>query len=829
MVAIVDDAKALALGTSLELRGAGTAADVWTPRVPAETDASPALDLDDAERRRGNGPDAGQGPAAPRLPWAAKVYVGAVIAVGAGLLGLQFPSAVPDPVLTASLLALVLIGSAFKVQLPVIGTTATLSVSFIADFMALILLGPSQAMLFAGLGGGFQCLVNRQPGGRLQAYRVIFSIAALIVTVQVTSVAYSALGGHPGLLDPNDLVLPIVGGAFAYFVCNAVLVAVASALATGQSPWRVWHEAFLWSGPSFFAGAGVAVAAAWSIARGDLWSALLLTAPAWLTYRTYEVYLGRIDDERRHAAEVSDLNTKMTKALDQARRSERALAIEKERLGVTLGSIGEAVLAADTRGRVVLMNHTAETFTGWRADDGVGRPIAEVFHLLDRESGKSYANPVDQVLRTQAAVERDNHAALMARDGTQRLVEHSATPVRDNDGTVVAVVLVARDTTDAVRVEAERTRASKLSALGVLAGGLAHDFNNILTAIVGNISLAQLDDTTASQRMNLAEAEKACLRAKGLTQQLLTFSKGGAPVKKLIVLQDLIREAAGFALRGSNVRCEFRVSDNLWAIDADENQIVQVVHNLVLNAAQAMPGGGVVEIRADNIVVDADGDNPGRPQVRIVVRDRGVGIPQDHLGKIFDPYFTTKSLGSGLGLATSYSIVTAHGGEIGVQSVVDQGTTMTVCLPAVGYACRPVPADTRPTLAQGRGRILIMDDEAPVRDVARAMLSRLGYRTEVAADGRAAIEAYTHARASGDPFHAVIMDLTIPGGMGGKDAVKALLEIDPGVTAIVSSGYADAPVMAEYERYGFKGVVPKPFTIADLSRLLQQVLASHAA
>lgn len=826
MVALAGDARPLNLGASLERRRVDSIADVWAPLAPGdvEIDGSPGCESDDAtsERRQSGStptPDASQ----PGLPLAAKLYVGGVMLIGACLVAAFYPPSIPAPALSAGLLVLVLISSGFKVQLPVTKTSATMSVSFIADFMTLILVGPSQAMLFAGAGALLQCLVNRRER-KVRVYRVLFSISALVITVQVTNLVYTLLGGHPGMLNPHDLATPIVGSGFAYFVCNAALVAVASALATRQSPWRVWVDAFLWSGPSFFVGAGVAVAAAWFIDRGETWSALMVAAPAYLTYRTYQVYLGRIEEERRHVAEVSDLNARAMQALDLAERSERALAIEKERLVVTLGSIGDAVVASDTRGRVVILNPAAELFTGWPQEKAVGTPVSEVFRLIDRETGKSYASPVDKVLRMQTSVDRDSHAALVARDGTQRLVEHSATPVRDDEGAVVAVVLVARDTTDAVRLEAERERASKLASLGVLAGGIAHDFNNILTAIVGNIYLAQLDGGEVSRRNNLSEAEKACLRAKGLTHQLLTFAKGGKPLKKPIFLHDIIREAASFALRGSNVKCDFRLADDLWAVDADENQIMQVVHNLVLNAIQAMPEGGVMDVRAENVPATANGGPATRPQVRIAIHDHGVGIPEAHLGKIFDPYFTTKSLGSGLGLATAHAIIMSHGGHMAVDSTVGLGTTMTLLLPAIGNMGRPSIGHTHASLPRGKGRVLIMDDEKAVSDVTRAMLGRQGYRVEVAADGRAAIELYAQAFNHGDGFDAVIMDLTVPGGMGGKDAVKELLALDPDVVAVVSSGYADDPVMSEYEKYGFKGVVPKPFTIAELTRVLQQVM-----
>jgi CheY-like chemotaxis protein len=304
---------------------------------------------------------------------------------------------------------------------------------------------------------------------------------------------------------------------------------------------------------------------------------------------------------------------------------------------------------------------------------------------------------------------------------------------------------------------------------------------------------------------------------------LLTFAKGGKPLKKPIFLQDVIREAAHFALRGSNVRCDLHLADDLWAVDADENQIMQVVNNLVLNAVQAMPDGGVVALRADNLTTPSNG-SPSRPLVRIAVQDHGVGISEAHLGKIFDPYFSTKSLGSGLGLATAHSIITNHGGQIAVSSTVGMGTTMTLLLPAVGDGGRPRISERPSSLPRGEGRVLIMDDDKAVSDVTRAMLGRKGYRVEVAGDGRAAIDVYTQAFHEGDGFDAVLMDLTVPGGMGGKDAIKELLALDPDVVAVVSSGYADDPVMSDYEEYGFKGVVAKPFTISELVRVLQQAM-----
>jgi len=805
------------LRPSLERRQANPASEIWVPGSPASAEslglAGVSSEADRLEQER-------TGRSVTTLSWGAKVFVSTVIMAGAAVAWSSLPKAIPDPGLSVGLLALVIATSLLKVKLPVANTSATMSVSFVADFLALLVVGPQQAVVMAGIGAVAQCLGNRSSRS-IKLYRVVFSAATLIITMQVTAYVYALLGGQPGAIEPKDIAKPIVGGAMAYFLCNTILVATAGALATRRSPFKIWYDAFLWSAPSYFVGGGVAAASSWLIGRGEAWFAPIVAAPAYLTYLTYKVYLGRIEDQRQHVEEISAMHDQAMLALDYARRSEHALAIEKERLGVTLASIGEAVIATDTKSRIVLMNRSAEMFTGWTAEDATGRPVMDVVQLVDRASGRSYASPVDKVLRTQQSVEHEVGAALIARDGHQRLVDLSAMPIHDADGTLVAVALVALDMTDALRLEEERLRASKLASLGVLAGGIAHDFNNILTAIVGNISLAQMEAGSAALHGSLNEAERACARAKSLTQQLLTFSKGGAPVRKTVFLSDVIRDTTSFSLRGSNVRCELDVPADLWAADADEGQLVQVLNNLLINAAQAMPSGGVVWVKASNV---PGAEGAGRPEVVIEVRDGGVGIPEENLGRIFDPYFTTKKSGNGLGLATSYSIVRNHGGRIDVQSSVGHGTTMIVVLPANTSARRPADVDAKAPSTCGKGRVLVMDDEPQIRSLARQMLGRLGYRVEVVADGRTAIDVYKEAKASGDRFDVVIMDLTVPGGMGGKDAVKAILETDPAAVAIVSSGYADDPVMADFGRYGFKGVVPKPFTMAELSKLVHELV-----
>jgi len=413
---------------------------------------------------------------------------------------------------------------------------------------------------------------------------------------------------------------------------------------------------------------------------------------------------------------------------------------------------------------------------------------------------------------------------------------------RRKDGTIIDVEIVSHpipfgqrqarfvlvtDITARRRLEEELLKAQKLESLGVLAGGLAHDFNNLLTAIIGNISLAKLDAQPGNAIYNrLEEAERASERARGLTQQLLTFSRGGAPVKKTLSVRDSVRDIASFALHGAKSKCEFSLADDLWTVEADEGQLSQVINNLVLNADQAMPEGGTVRIAGRNMVVPSSSGLPLAPGNYVVLSfaDSGVGIPRDHLEKVFDPYFTTKQKGSGLGLATTYSIVKRHKGHIAVESTVGSGATFHLYLPATGQIFQK---ETAPSgVAQsGSGKVLIMDDEDMVRNVAGQMLTRLGYSVAFARDGVEAIELYGQARKSGRPFDAVIMDLTVPGGMGGKEAVQQLRQMDPAVKAIVSSGYSNDPIMAEFAAYGFCGVASKPYTIKKLSETLQQVIA----
>ena len=505
---------------------------------------------------------------------------------------------------------------------------------------------------------------------------------------------------------------------------------------------------------------------------------------------------------------------------------EKKLKENEQLLATTLRSIGDAVITTDVNGSVTFMNPVAESLTGWRQKDAVRRPLKDVFNIIDEHTGEQIEDPVTRVLRDGVAVGLANNTVLIAKDGTKRSIDDSGAPIKDCKGNIMGVVLVFRDITEKRRAERELLKADKLESLGVLSGGIAHDFNNILTSILGNISIAKMFARPGDKIFErLEEAENDCMRARVLTQKILTFSRGGAPIMKTAFISELLRDSASFALSGSNVRCEFSIPDDLWRIEVDEGQIAQAISNLIINASQAMPGGGVINLLAENIVVD---ERQGIPlnnggYVKISVTDHGIGIPKEHFQQIFDPYYTTKRGGSGLGLAIAYSIVKRHNGYIDVKSIPGKETTFSIYLPASPKEAL-AEKESGEKIRGGKGKILVMDDEKMIRDVVGDMLGILGYEAEFAKDGAEAVELYKKAEQSVRPFDAVIMDLTVPGGMGGKEAVRKLAEIDPEVKAIVSSGYSDDPVMADFRKYGFSNVVAKPYNIKELGDALYEVL-----
>ncbi len=511
------------------------------------------------------------------------------------------------------------------------------------------------------------------------------------------------------------------------------------------------------------------------------------------------------------------------------RRAQESLFQEKERAQITLRSIVDGVIATDLSGRIVLFNKAAEELTGWTGNEAEGRPLAEVFPEIDGKNREPVENPLKRILEFGGTVDFSTPMLLVARNGSTREIVKSGSQIHDRVGHPIGVVLIFRDVTEKQRFERERQKTEKLESLGVLAGGFAHDFNNILTSILGNISLAEsYAEGNARVSRKMEEAANACLKGKELTNHLLTFSKGGAPIRKAGSIAGLLEETATFALTGSNVRCVFEIPRGIPAVDIDAGQMSQVIHNLVLNADQAMPDGGVIRVKAETLSVGAGGSVPEGTYVKITISDQGCGIPQANLEKIFDPYFTTKEKGSGLGLAISYFIVRNHGGRIMVSSEEGVGTTFEIYLPV---SSDPVPAEgnSASKFLEGKGRILVMDDEKDVRAVLGEILGHIGYEVELAREGSEAVEMFRKAREKEKPFDAAIVDLTVPGGMGGKETVARLLELDPDAKVIVSSGYSNDPVMANYRKHGFRGVVAKPYKIQELNDVVRDVLSGVVA
>lgn len=528
------------------------------------------------------------------------------------------------------------------------------------------------------------------------------------------------------------------------------------------------------------------------------------------------------DDERRYVGSVS-----LIMDVTEKRRMENDLRGEKERLSVTLRSIGDGVIVTDNDGRVALMNDVAESLTGWKQEEAVSRPLEEVFNIINEATGMRSENPAEKVLRMGRIVGLANHTILVARDGTRRVLGDSGAPIRDDRGNILGVVLVFRDETSERRLEAEMVKMQRLESIGILAGGIAHDFNNYLTAIEGNITLARmrLEPSNASVLDRLSDAEKASVMARSLTKQLLVFSKGGEPVKRMADIGRILADSLRITLSGSNVHYRLEVEPDLWSIEVDEGQIGQTFNNIIMNARDAMPNGGIVKVSAMNVDLrldEARSCNPGE-YVSISIKDHGSGIPPDQINRLFDPYYTTKKNGKGLGLAIVHSVIKQHDGTVLVHSEEGKGTTFTIRLP-VPYAHSEPDKEDEDAAETGHGRVLWMDDEAMIREVSGELLAYLGYQVEMAKNGEEAIDKYRTSKDSDVPFDIVVLDLTVPGGMGGEETMMRLMEIDPDVKAIVCSGYSNDPVMARYYDYGFRGVLSKPFSIEDLSAKLCDIM-----
>jgi two-component system cell cycle sensor histidine kinase/response regulator CckA len=523
---------------------------------------------------------------------------------------------------------------------------------------------------------------------------------------------------------------------------------------------------------------------------------------------------------KERTADLILLNEQLQEQIAERKQAEEAMRKSEEKYRTIFENTGTATIIIEEDMTISLINTEFAKLSGYSREEIENRKIFEEFIAkddIDRIKAYHRLRRIDQDIAPM-----DYEFKFIDKYG---YLKDIFAKVQMFPGTKKSLVSLL-NITDRKKMENELLQVQKLESIGILAGGIAHDFNNLLTAVLGNISLAKIYVMEREVYTHLIEIEKASLRAKDLTQQLLTFSRGGAPVKKTISIADLIKDSANFALRGSNVKCDFFISPDLWPAEVDEGQIGQVINNLIINAQQAMPNGGTIQMQCDNVTINTESVLPLKAghYVKISIKDTGIGIPQENIQKIFDPYFTTKPNGSGFGLSTSYSIVKNHNGHISVESRSGTGTTFYIYLPASSKGFSVKKKEDR--LITGHGKILLMDDEETVRMVTGKMLRHLGYEVEFAKDGEEAIRLYESAKKSGRPFDAVIMDLTVPGGMGGKEAIIKLNKIEPSVKAIVASGYSHDPVMAEFNKYGFCGVVLKPFTIVELSQALHRIFVS---
>jgi len=538
-----------------------------------------------------------------------------------------------------------------------------------------------------------------------------------------------------------------------------------------------------------------------------------------------EAELRRAHDELENrvvqrTSELVAANEKLRREIIDRQQAEQEL-MRSEANFRRLAETAPALISVVYNDRFLYTNATCATKTGYSQEQLAAMDVCSLFHPDYREMVKN-----NNLNRHNGVMIPSYEVIIIGRNG-QEICGYLYADIIEYEGYRATLVMIV-DITERKKMEEDLLQASKLESLGILAGGIAHDFNNILTVISGNISLAKMiveDNNEISEILN--EVDQAAWQARDLTQQLLTFSKGGAPIKETATIQDLLRETTSFVLRGSNVSCFYSIPDELWPVSVDKGQISQVINNLIINADQAMPEGGLIILVAENYSAVAGSFLRAGNYVKIGIIDAGTGIDPEDLPKIFDPYFSTKTKGHGLGLTSSYAIIKKHGGHIKVTSNIGEGTAVSIYLPAIPEQMAYQKELPQLPLA-GQGKILIMDDEAIVRDTLGKMLKNLGYTTGFANDGQQALLLYKQARKTNEPFDAVIMDLTIAGGMGGKEAIKKLLEIDSGAKVIVSSGYSNDPVMADFKHYGFSGVLPKPYQIQGVSKILHELLKEQA-
>ncbi len=548
-----------------------------------------------------------------------------------------------------------------------------------------------------------------------------------------------------------------------------------------------------------------------AIEKGELTSAEMSSPDG----RVWFIKGNPVRDEKGNIIGAIEITMNIT----ERKKAEEELRKTKERYQKIVENANEWIWIIDREGNFTYANRAAIEGSGYKFEDWVGRS----FEPIVVEEELSRAKRI--FAETLGGKKQNYEVRIKDNRGNIRTLQVNTAPLLE-EGEAVGTVSIARDVTKDKEKEKELIRMDKLESIGVLAGGIAHDFNNLLMGIMGNISLARMNIDDDDTKELLSDATKASKKASHLTEQLLTFSKGGEPVKEKISIKDIITESSEFVLHGSNVKCEYNFPEDLWKVTADKGQLSQVINDIVLNADQAMPEGGKISITGDNITLAKDNtlSLPEGKYIEIAIEDAGVGIPEEHLGKIFDPYFSTKTKGHGLGMTTVYSILQKHEGHIKVESKLGEGTTFYIYLPALEKDNGEREEEKEEISLIKNKKILLMDDEKIVLKTMGRMLKEKGSEVVFAEDGKEAVEKFEEAKNTPHPFDAVVLDLIIPGGMGGEDTAKEIRKIDPNVKIIVSSGYSNDPIMANHEKYGFNGGITKPFNIEELIRVIENVI-----
>ncbi len=561
----------------------------------------------------------------------------------------------------------------------------------------------------------------------------------------------------------------------------------------------------------------------------------LLAVPLFLSKRFYG-FLGIADNGRhRHwdddVTEIVKVASQIMTGVLSRKRAEEALAEEKERLAVTIKCLGDGVIATDPQGRITLMNSVAELLTGWNFEESRGKPLSDVFYFIDEKTREWCPTPIGRQELIGKSDSLSYCRILVAKDGTERLVSSTISPILDRSSKYIGTVLVFKDVTGERNIQTELQKIQKLESLGNLSSGLAHDYNNILTSVIGNISLAKMKGNSMEEiREYLEEAERGLMRATGLTQRLVSFSRDdGLSHRRLVNIRQIIEDTAVFSLHGSSCTVETRIDDDLWPAGVNEMQIGQVFHNIVSNAIQAMPEGGTITITARNVYIDSSQSLPIRDgkYIRVFIRDTGPGVPHGIRDRIFEPFFTTRPNSHGLGLAACYSIIKSHNGHISFQSYENEGTTFTIFLPASDeqdsrkiFGVSAASVENPPAFSK-KGKVLLLYDSETPRLITGNILRAMGYTIHQAQTIVEAVSSIEDAMFIGSPFDLLVID--IQDEFHVSEILDSIRGIDPMIKILLID---ETKTVSDIELAKGKNiVVTRPQKITHLSQIIKSLLA----